>query len=254
MNKKLIAAGLAAMLTNLIAGTAAAQDVVYVPVDIFACKYNEGQGPRNLDAVVDTFNSYMDENGTDAYAAWTMTKHYASAEQDFDFVWLGAHRNGETMGAGADTWEAQGGDVLAEFASVATCDMMGLYDSQMYKAPAAGNVPQGGVLLMRNCTLNEDVSWDDLDKASNANAKLLANAGSVAATYNWYPTYGTGENDIDYKFVAAYPNHLEFGKDHDRFGNGGLWRDSVKIWGDIAECDVARVYDIQMRRSGKIRD
>jgi hypothetical protein len=255
MTKRLMAGFIAAAVAFACNLSANAQDsVVFVPVDINGCTFNEGRGPADLDAAVEKFNAYMDGNDNDAYAAWTMTKAYTSPDQEFDFAWLGAHKNGTTMGAGADAWRASGGEVLAEFGKVATCAGWGNYASRMFKAPPGGNVPQDGVMVFSNCKVEEGKTYDDAIAAVNEWVGILTEAGSTAAMYHWYPVYGTGENDINYKAVTAYPNHTELGKDYDRIGNGGLFVKQNELMRGVVDCDVSRVYDAKMRRGAKIRD
>lgn len=255
MQKKLMVILSAALVAALGAGNAVAQEkVVYVPVDLYACNYNEGKGAADLDSATEKWNAYMDENDADAYAAWTLTKYYTSPDQDFDVLWLGAHRNGTTMGEGADNFIAKGGEVAAGFDEVVDCGMAGNYASRMFKAPPDGNVPESGVIVFTNCSLNDGSSYDDVIAGATAWAKVLGDAGSQAAIYHWYPIYGTGENDIDWKVITSYPSHTELGKDYDRMGNGGLHLKHRELLGGLATCDVARVYDAKSRRTGKIRD
>ena len=255
MNKKLIAVAAAGLLALTGTGSSVAQDgVVFVPVDVFGCKYNEGRGPEDIDAAAAAFNEYMDDNNRDNYAAWTMTKHYAGPDQDFDFIWLGAHKNGTSMGEGADMWEASGGEILAKFQAASTCATAGNYASRMFKAPPDGNVPADGIITMSNCTVEEGAEYSAVIAASEQWAQIMGDAGSQVATYHWYPIYGTGEHDISYKLVRAYPNHAELGKDYDRMGNGGMYMQSQELFGDIVDCDVTRVYDAKLRRGAQIRD
>jgi len=244
-----------AVVVAIGAGNVAAQDgVVYVPVDIYGCKYNKGKGPADLDAVVDKWNAYMDKIGDDTYAAWTMTKHYAGPDQDFDVAWLGANRSGTTMGETADEWRASGAKISAQFNEVVNCAMSGNYASRMFKAPPGGNVPKDGVIVFSSCTLKEGQSYDDVIAATAKWAKVLGDAGSQAAMYHWYPIYGTGENDIDCKIISSYPNLTELGKDYDRMGNGQLFIKRRELLGALQDCDVARVYNAKLRRDAKIRD
>jgi len=255
MKKKLIVIASAALVAAFGAGSAVAQEkVVYVPVDLHACNYNEGKGAADLDSAVEKWNAYMDEDDADAYAAWTLTKHYANEDQDFDVLWLGAHRNGTTMGAGTDNYIANGGEVAEGFGEVVDCGMSGNYASRMFKAPPAGNVPGSGVIVFTSCTLNDGGSYEDVIAGTTAWAKVLGDAGSQAAIYHWYPIYGTGENDIDWKVITSYPSHTELGKDYDLMGNGGLHLKRRELLGSLDSCDVARVYDAKSRRAGKIRD
>jgi hypothetical protein len=254
MKKKLMVIVTAALVATLGAVNATAQDgVVFIPVDIFACNYKEGKGSADLDAATATWSAYMDDRDADDYAAWTMTKHYASADQDFDVAWLGAHKNGTSMGEGADDWLANGGEAAAAFGEVLTCDMSGNYASRMFKAPPDGNIPGDGVLVFSNCSLKDGARYEDVVAATNSWAGILAEAGSPAAMYHWYPVFGTGEDDIGWKVITAYPNHAEFGKNYDRMA-GGLYLTSQELFGDLAECDIARVYNVKSRRTASIRD
>ena len=44
----------------------------------------------------------MDSNGTDSYAAWTLTPDYYGPNQEFDVIWMGAAQNAIAMGEGHD--------------------------------------------------------------------------------------------------------------------------------------------------------
>ena len=255
MKKSLIAFAISALVAVAGTGTAVSQEaVVYVPVDIIACKYNEGRGPSDLDAAVEKYNAYADGTGRDNYAAWTMTKEYATPDQDFDFAWLGAHKSGETMGVGRDAWKANGAEAMAAFAAVATCEAASNYASRMFKAPPDGNIPGDGVLEFTNCELEEEASYEDVVAATNEWLGVMAEAGSSAAHYHWYPIYGSNEEDLDWKWITAYENYTELGKDYDRIGNGGLFRKQRELLGELMDCNVARVYDVKLRRAGKIRE
>ena len=126
--------------------------------------------------------------------------------------------------------------------------------SQMFKPPQGGNVPSNGVIQMSDCKLNDGVTWEAHDAALEAWAAVLRDVGSQAGMYSWFPTAGTGEHDVHFKSIYAYPNHLEFGKDYDRFGNGGLWKRAREILWPIASCDVPRLYDARLRRTAQIRE
>ena len=235
-------------------GNVVAQDApVFIPVEIFACNYNEGKGAADLEPVIDMWNTYMDDANNDSYAAWTMTKHYANDDQTFDIAWIGASKNGTAMGEGNDHWLANGGEIGAAFGEVLNCGMTGLYASRQFKAAPDGNVPADGVLVFSNCSTEEGARYEDVVSAMNTWAGIQDEAGSTAAMYHWYPIYGTGEDDIGWKAITAYPNHAELGKSYDRMA-GGLYLKSQELFGDISDCDIARVYNVKNVRSASIRD
>ena len=244
----------AVLVATLGTGNVVAQDApVFIPVEIFTCNYNEGKGSADLDAVNVLWNTYMDDAENDSYAGWTMTKHYASDDQDFDVAWIGASKNGTALGEGTDHWRANGGEVAAAFGEVLNCGMSGLYASRQFKAAPDGDVPGDGVLVFSNCSVKDGARYEDVVAAMGSWADIQEEAGSTAAMYHWYPIFGTGEDDIDWKSITAYPNHTEFGKNYDRMA-GGLYLTSQELFGDIADCDVARVYNVKNVRTASLRD
>ena len=77
-------------------------------------------------------------------------------------------------------------------------------------------------------------------------------AGSTAGTWHWFPAFGGGDAEYDYKVVNAYENFSELGKDWQHNANGGGREASADIFGDLDECDDARVYLAKSRRAAQI--
>ena len=86
-----------------------------VPVEIYTCKYADGMGPTDLDAVIEKWNAWSDEQEVNDYTAWILTPFYASPEQDFDVIWMGVTETGNAMGAAQDMWLATGSELKAMF-------------------------------------------------------------------------------------------------------------------------------------------
>ena len=61
-----------------------------IPVEMYVCKYNEGQGPGDLEEVITKWSAWAYELGVADYAAWTLTPLYFGSDQEFDVIWLGA--------------------------------------------------------------------------------------------------------------------------------------------------------------------
>ena len=225
-----------------------------VPVELYACNYVDGKGGAELDAVIAQWNAYADDTGMDDYAAWLLSPFFFTPEQEFDILWLGAFRDGNAMGEGLHNWITRGGEVAAAFAEVVDCTAHVGFSSAMYKAPPSGNVPETGVITMMNCELNEGNRYTDIKAAELKWAAHLDESGSDAAFYHWMPIYGGGDAEFDYKVVFAYPDFKELGANFENYANGGGREKSTEIFGDIDECDDARVYISKNIRSGKIRD
>ncbi len=228
----------------------------FVPTELYACKYNDGQGADDLDAVVGKWNAYMDENEADTYLAWTMTPQYFTDEQDFDVLWLGAWADGNAMGQGRDNYQATGGAISAEFGKVLDCGAHVGFVSRAFKLPPddAAGPPNTSVIAFTDCTIEEGATYDTIVAGLLAWAKTLGDNGSKAAMYQWWPVYGGGgETTLDFKLLSVHPNHASLGADLERLANGELWRKRMEHVGDQFDCDVSRVYDAKLRRAAKVR-
>ena len=58
---------------------------------------------------------------------------------------------------------------------------------------------------MMDCELNEGKEYPDVRAAELKWADHLAESGSKAAYYHWFPMFGGGDADFDYKVVFSYP-------------------------------------------------
>ncbi len=206
-----------------------------------------------LDAAVDGMNAYMDDNDVDDYAAWTLTKSYYGAEQEFDVIWLGAWTDGNAMGAGMDRLRGTGGEMLGPFVEAMDCGVHVGLSSINYKLPDDGTVADG-ILAFSNCSIEDGARYSDIASATSEWASILTEAGSESAIYHWFPAFGGGGDDgPDYLSVRSYSSYAALGADYERQGNGGMFRTSGRLFGDLVDCDVPRVYDAKSRRSAQLR-
>ena len=225
-----------------------------LPVEIYTCKYKEGQGSAELDSVIASWNQFEDDSKTATYAGYLLTPFFYGPEQDFDIIWLGAFKDGNAMGANLQNWISKGGEVQAAFDKVIDCDAHSGYASAMYKAPAAGSTPGSGFVTMMDCKLNEGHEYADIKAAELKWAEHLGKSKSKAGYYHWMPVFGGGDAEFDYKVVNAYASFTDIGADFEQNANGGGRELSREIFGDIDECDDARVYVSKSIREAKIRD
>jgi hypothetical protein len=258
--RKLLKSGGAAALSLLVGMSAADAQVTsegmgkIVPVHLYACNFNDGQNMSDMNNVIERWNEFMDEQGVDSYAAWTLVPYHYGGDQMADVLWLGAYRDGNAMGEGTDMWLTAGGDLAADFAEVATCQAHLGFSSAMYKAPPSGNTPDSGILEMSNCKMKDGVRYSDVRSAEIEWAEYMNENDSRAATYHWFPTHGGGDQDFNYKIVSAYENYTQYGKDWEHGANGGGRAVSVGLFGDLDDCDDARVYVATSIRAAGIRE
>lgn len=224
-----------------------------IPVELYACNYNDRQDEDDLNSVISRWNRWMDERNNSDYAAWTLIPYHFGQEQQFDLIWMGAYTDGNAMGAGVDQWFAEGGDINDAFEEVLTCNGHAGLASAMYKSPPDNATPTTGIITMMDCELNEGHRYQDIKKAEMKWAEHMRSSGSTAGTWHWFPIYGGGDAEFDYKVVNAYTNYSELGADWERFSNGGGREASTDIFGDIDDCDDARVYVATSRRAAQLR-
>lgn len=223
------------------------------PIELFACTYNEGQGPADLDAVVANFNEWADDHDVNNYSAWTLVPYYASPEQEFDWLWLGGSPSAKELGALQDTWLAEGRKVQAEFDEVADCNVHANFATLQFKKPPERDDPDHIVVSFSDCNMADGVTFDDVAPAITAWAEYRTGTGSTAGLYVLFPAYGGGGEEFDFKFVASYGNLAEQGADWDEYSAGGYAK-AAELFGGKLDCDSSRVYLTTNRRMAEDED
>ncbi len=224
-----------------------------VPVELYACSFNDGQDAEDLDKVIERWTRFMDERETNTYAAWTLTPLYYGTEQEFDFIWMGAFADGNAFGTGMHQWLTEGGDIGEAFNRVADCFAHVGLSSAMYKMPPNNETPRSSILTMTDCRMKEGTRYEDVMAAEVKWAKYRTEQGSTAGTWHWFPQYGGGDADYDYKIVEAYADFIELGKDWERGANGGGREKSMSLFSHLDDCEDARIYAAASRRVAQLR-
>lgn len=224
-----------------------------VPVDMWACNFNDRQDMGDLDDWVDKFNAWADAQEDNSYAAWTLTPMYYGPNQQFDLIWLGAWTNGNTMGEGWDLWNATNDGLMNEFQSIVSCSAHGNFGSVAYRLPEGMGTPESAVLAISDCKRNHGVSAAPVGQATRQWVDVLDEAGSKVAIYHWYPIFGGGGEEFDYKSVTAFANYTDVGAHYELMTNGRLFQQSSSLFGHLQDCDSARVYNAKVRRYVDVR-
>ena len=256
MNKKITALLCSLAFGLCTAGTAGAQGSPpwrIVPVDIWTCNFTDGNDMSDLDDWVDRFNAWADEQEDDTYAAWTMTPAYFGPDQQWDFLWLGAWQDGNAMGQGWDLWNGTNDGLMNRFLAMASCDAHGNFASAAYRIPDDYDASGSGVLAVSDCKIHDGANSTAVDRATRQWVDVLDQEGSNLAMFHWYPVFGGGAADFDYKEVTVYNNYADLGADYERMGNGGLYQQGQALLEHLVSCDDARVYNVQNRRYVDLR-
>lgn len=217
------------------------------PVDTYTCNYNDGKGPEDLNAAIDGWNAWMDEQGADNYFAMTMTPNYHGPDT-FQVGWLGFAPTAEELGAGADNMAANGQAQGAAFADAVTCDTHSNFASMMVKEPPERQTPDSIVLAFSDCSVADGNSMSDVFDALDLWTAYQVENGYQSGSWVFFPAYGGGDVEFDFKMVSSWDNNAERGRDYDLYANGGGYQKRGEIMGDMLSCNVSRVYDGTVHR------
>jgi len=224
-----------------------------VPVELFTCNYHEGKGPADLDKAVDAWNKWADKQGWDSYAAWTLTPYYYGPEQEFDLIWLGAGKDAVALGKAQDAYLSEDAGLRAGFNDVVSCDAHVNYASVQHKAPPKDATPGNSILTFSDCTMKKDASYSAVGEAMGKWSQHLSDGGSTAGVWHWFPAYGGGGEEFDFKWLESFANFEELGADFDRYGTGGGYKVAGELFGGLLDCDSSRAYLAKNRRHAQLR-
>jgi len=207
-------------------------------VEIYTCSYVDGKGPADLDKVIAKWNKWADDQGLADYSAWTMTPFYSSS--DFDVIWLGVTETGKGMGDVQDMWLAKSGTLGDEFDSVIPCDAHSMHAAVQFKAPPKREDPSSVILDFSDCTIGEGKHFStDVAPALKAWAEFRAGHGSTAGMWAFFPVYGGGGEEFDFKLVVSHGNYSEQGADFDNYDPAKARE--IFPYG-LLDCDSSRSY------------
>lgn len=257
MKKTLISGFMTGLVLLAGLGTASAQDngMLVIPVELYACTFNDRKGPDDLDRWVNKWSAWADSNDIDDYAAWTLTPYYfgAGPNAGIDVIWMGAGKDAVALGMAQDSWLASNDGLAEEVEEIMTCAGHANYASINFKAPPEGATPANSVMTFSDCQYQEGASFPALGAAMGEWSRHLSAAGSNSGIWHWYPVYGGGGEEFDFKWLQAYENLADLGADYERFGNGGGFVTRGRLLGHLIDCDSSRAYLAENRRFVQLR-
>lgn len=220
-------------------GKAHAQ-VIWSPVEVYGCIYNESPDEDELEGAIESFTEWADDRAINDYTAIVLDPYYTAASYPFDFLWVGMWDDATGL-ADIEQWLADGGDVRKEFAEAAHCPLHQSYITTKVKDPAepTGIVP----VEVSTCTVVEGRLGMEGGAAVAEWSAYLTEIGSESGQWIFRPGWGD-ESDANYtfKWVKSYPSWASLGRDMEHFLNGGGEQRYGDIVGPVVDCDSPRVY------------
>ncbi len=239
----------------MIAGMAMAadHDMVVIPVELYACNYHEGKGEADLNAAIDKWNAWADDQKENTYAAWTLNKWYYGQDQDFDVLWLGAGTTSKALGKSQDDYLKNDAGLIEAFGSAVMCDAHVKMASVIHKEPPKGDTPKDSILTFSDCSYKEGATFAKLGVAMAEWSKYMSDNGSKAGIWHWYPVYGGGDEEFDFKWIEAHADLESVGSDFDIIGNGRGFEVYNRVLGHMIDCDSSRAYLARSHRHVQLR-
>ena len=259
MNRTLVTLSAMVAILAIGSGTAIAEThedgFKVIPVDMYACTYNDKKGPKDLDAYAAKFDAWADAKGLNDLSVWTLTPYYFGPgdNSDFDFIWMIAGKTAIALGKTHDTWVTANDGLLKAANEIASCASHGNYASVNYKPTPAGKTPEDSLLTFSDCNYDEGATFDELGTAMDAWSEHLSESGSEAGIFHWYPVYGGGGEKFDFKWLETHANFEAMGGDYELYGNGRGYKKYNELLGPLVTCDAARVYQAKSRRFAQLR-
>lgn len=218
------------------------------PMEMWACKYNEGKGPADLDAANKKWNAWADKQGVTDYSAWTLVPYYSGPDQDFDVLWFGAADTAKALGRAQDMWIAKGSKEAEAFAEAVTCHTHAAYSVLMMKQPPQDDDNSSFVVTFSDCDTSDGVTFDDLYMPIKEWGEYRAENGSKAGHWIFFPSFGGGNEDFDFKWVTTASSFEELGADWDQMNESG-WQKANELFQGKLRCDSSRAYIATTLRS-----
>jgi len=243
MKKSFMTAALAALVPLFAGPPAMAQDdgPAFRPVEMWACKFKDRKDQDDLDRV---YELEAQVSGGGGYSAWHLSPYMVGDRvEQFDFIYLGAWADGTTMGAGLAQYMANG--QAAENAWDATLDCLGsMYASTRIQAvPAASGDGSGGfVMTISDCKVaHGSTAGQAIGALTRFNDYRVAN-GSTVPTFAWFPVYGGGGAEFDFKLAHAYTDVEALGNEFSWYVDHQAYNTYNQITQGVVDCDEARLY------------
>lgn len=218
------------------------------PVELFTCNYLKNKDRGDLDKVIARWNAWTDANDPVPYTAWVMTPAYYGQEITFDVAWIGGWPTNADMGKSQQTWMEEGGKMNAEFSKVLSCDQHALMMALPMQPP--GEPPKSSLVRFMDCEVAEGKRPLEAVEAHMKLKKYMQGKGSQTSAWVFFPAWGAGKIEYDYKLVLGDADYPTLTKDTEIIANGGGWQEAAKTIGSVARCDSARVYHADLVRNG----
>jgi hypothetical protein len=209
------------------------------PVELWACTFRDGKDQGDMDDVYDDLRKITADS---PYAAWQLNPYFVGNLLDqFDFIYLGAWTDGKAMGADLEHYLANSAAVGVAWNETVECAST-MYASTRIEAPSDDDGTGSFVLTVSDCKVEDGrTSAQAMGAMNRFNQYRVAN-GMTIPTLAWFPVFGGGNAEFDYKLVSVFPNVTAVGNWFQWTVDNAAYRVSGEMTEGLVDCDEARMY------------
>lgn len=207
------------------------------PLEMWACALNDGKDQDDMD---DVYEDIVAAAGDTEYSAFQINPYITgSLGQNIDFIYLGAWANGNVMGADMASYIGNDDDGWDD---TVTCQAL-MFASNWIQMPA--NPPnEDGTFMMSISDCNVDhgnTAAQAVGAINRFNDYRVAN-GLTVGTLVWFPLYGGGDAEFDFKVVSVFGGAQEMGDSFQWNVDNASYNMRNSLSEGVFGCDEGRLY------------
>jgi hypothetical protein len=211
-----------------------------VPIEMSVCNYRDGKDSDDYDNATDMMKKWMEDNDGEPYASFLLSPFFAG-DQEFDFVSVGVWTSGASMGKDMANWGATAGDEIAAMDDAVDCRGSTMFTSLNVMQPS-GDGPDSFVLTVTDCNVADGRSTRDAVGALREYGEYRNATGSPGRMWVWFPTYGNGDEDYNFKLASSYASVEAFGNNFQWNRDNQAYLKRSELFNGLLDCNVARSY------------
>ena len=242
MKRLLLAATTAACTLFMGTGLSFAQDgpPQFAPVELWACDYRDGKDQGDLQDVLEELAELSGDTPT---ATRMLYPYLRGPQQAMDFIYIATWPDGSTMGRDVGNYFENGADVDEAWEETADCSASLLYGRLMINQPSAEPDDDNNfILTVSDCNVAHGRSnGQAIGAIQRYNEYRVAN-GSDITTLLWFPVYGGGGAEFDFKQVHVYNDYQHLGDSFQWVVDNEAYAVNQDMTDGLVSCDEARVY------------
>jgi len=240
MKRRLLAAAMVALTLSTGMSTSQAQDgpPQFRPVELWACTFRDGKDQDDMD---DVYKEIEEDGGDAKYAAYQLNPYFAgNLGDEFDFIYIGVWDSGSEMGSDLASYLGNNSNSGDAWDKTVDCGSS-MYASMRIQAPPQ-NDSGNFILTVSDCNVDHGNSnGQALGAIRRFNDYRVAN-GVEIGTIAWFPVYGGGDADFDFKLLNVFTGPQHMGDSFSWYTDNAAYNVESPMVEGVVDCDESRLY------------